>query len=156
MKYLPRCCIGVLLAAGITACSATATPVHSTAPTAHAIGGTLTIDDWGFCPLNSACSSAPPTSCEGTGATYGGFSDINSGTQVQIEDGSGNIVAVGSLGDGTTSTASAGFVNCTFNFEVTNVPDESIYQVAIGDRSPVTYSRAELVSNGWNVALTVS
>lgn len=76
----------------------------------------------------------------------GGFSDIVQGTQVMVQDGSGEIIG--------SSTLAGGHLNeqgCTFTFRVT-VPDTNFYQITVSHRGALTYSREEMLANGWHVS----
>jgi hypothetical protein len=79
-------------------------------------------------------------SCSGTG----GYSDIGLGTQVNISDASGTLVAHGVLGLGETSG-----VGCEFPFTVDDVtPGSKFYTVEVAHRGGLTQTEAELREGG--------
>jgi len=85
---------------------------------------------------------------EGAGAVgpcqaSGGYSDINPGTQVTVEDASGKKLAVASLGKGESTGPS--YVNCRFDILVPDVPaGDGLYVVQVGQRGERTYKQNDL------------
>lgn len=90
-----------------------------------------------------------------SGATYacpggsgGGFDDIAVGTQVVVEDATtGAVLATTSLTGGTLGTT-----GCTFDFDV-EVPEAAFYRVEVSHRGEVAFSRQDLETQGWRVAM---
>jgi hypothetical protein len=79
------------------------------------------------------------------GGSGGGFDDLVAGAQVVVEDGARTVLA--------TSTLTGGVINtrgCTFTFKV-QVPDADFYRVTVTHRGTLTYSRNQMVANGWRV-----
>lgn len=85
--------------------------------------------------------------------TSGGYSDIRYGTPAKISDGSGKILATGSLGWGHND----GHGNCEFSFTLPSVPDADFYTVSVGagNRGELSFSRTELAEHDWYVGLTL-
>lgn len=128
--------------------------------TEHIVSGSMTILDSDF------SASSIGSSCSGKG----GYSDIGSGGQVTVKDGTGKTIAVGSLGSGhyvdalaaagltsTSGRSSSSFtvVGCRFTLTVADVPDADFYRIEIGHRRPVEHSRNELESMSWNLDLSL-
>lgn len=82
--------------------------------------------------------------CEGTG----GYSDVNAGTPVTVKNGKGEILTTSYLEQGR-----GGRYMCTFGitFEVTEGQDR--YVVNVGRRGELSFSFAELKSNGVSLVL---
>jgi hypothetical protein len=76
----------------------------------------------------------------------GGHDDIVAGARVTVRDGKGTVLATTVLTGGTPSTT-----GCTFAFR-THVPDADFYQVGVGHRGALTFSRDELDKKHWSVA----
>ncbi|WP_230535628.1 hypothetical protein OHB02_19025 [Streptomyces albidoflavus] len=78
--------------------------------------------------------------CSGTG----GYSDIDFGTQVNITDAAGTLVAHGSLGLGEKTDA-----GCTFPFTVDDVtPGSNFYTVEVSHRGGLTQTETDLRAGG--------
>jgi hypothetical protein len=85
----------------------------------------------------------------------GGYSDIGPGAQITVRNGSGDILGVGSLGNGTP-TAGAPKARCTYQATVDAVPaGEGFYSVEIASRGEITQSEAELKANGHKFELSL-
>jgi hypothetical protein len=80
----------------------------------------------------------------------GGYDDISAGTQVNIRDGSGELLASSSLDAGEDMS-----IACTFTFTVDDVPKADFYSVEVGDRGDLSYSYDEMVENSWYVSLSL-
>lgn len=91
----------------------------------------------------------------------GGYSDISPGLDIVIKSSSGDILAVGNLGQGSLHGDPRGdgsirfYPGCAFRFEVDNIPYSDFYEIAIGRRGSQTYSRTELDAQEWNVTYTL-
>jgi hypothetical protein len=81
------------------------------------------------------------------------FADIAEGALVSVRDGDGSLLATGRLGVGKPSTGKHG--QCTFPYDIPEVPDASFYAVGIADRGGPTYSRAEMDAQGWRLDLSI-
>jgi hypothetical protein len=78
--------------------------------------------------------------CSGTG----GYSDIDFGTQVNVTDAAGTLVAVGSLGFGQKTE-----LGCEFPFTVDDItPGSKFYTVEVSHRGGLTQTEDELRSGG--------
>jgi hypothetical protein len=80
----------------------------------------------------------------------GGYDDISAGTQVNIRDGSGELLASSSLDVGEDMT-----IACTFPFTVEDVPKADFYSVEVGDRGDLSFSYDEMVESDWYVSLSL-
>lgn len=114
----------------------------------HTITGTLTLGD-GSDPNSNNFYSKGSGNCSG----QSGYDDITQGAQVTVTDGGGNVLATSSLGLG--DQIGSGFGSCRFSFTLTGVPDAAFYGVTISDRGTLNYSRAQMESAGWSVAMTL-
>lgn len=93
--------------------------------------------------------------------------DIAVGAQVTVLGASGDILAIGKITSGKlvdTQPYSDPYTtgdkwmtgNCLFEFQVGGVPsDRKIYSVAVATYNPVSFTRAELQSRDWRVALSI-
>lgn len=105
----------------------------------NTITGTFTLTD----PEVDYSSS----SCSGTG----GFSDISAGTGVVVKNEDGATIATADLAyDPDGSSAS----RCHYTFTV-EVPAAEFYAVSVGRRGELTYSKAEMEAQGWQVGFTL-
>jgi len=82
--------------------------------------------------------------------TEGGYDDVRVGTDVVVKDGQGAIIGVGSLEGGQAESA----FDCRFDFSL-EVKDSEFYSFEIGDRGEISYSRADLESQAWDVSFTL-
>ncbi|MET9154501.1 hypothetical protein ABZX82_25035 [Streptomyces griseoflavus] len=135
------CWTGVSLAGGNgthAASGASASPSVSTERTEEVEGpfstdGTLTVAGIG-------AGLDPEELCSGTG----GYSDIDFGTQVNVTDATGTLVAVGSLGFGQKTE-----LGCEFPFTVDDVtPGSKFYEVEVSHRGSLTQTEDELRAGG--------
>jgi hypothetical protein len=105
----------------------------------HTVTGILTVvDDYAGAMSGSFCNGK------------GGYADLKNGVQVLIEDKSGTILEKGELGGGTVTNG-----YCDFPFTIWNVPASDFYQVEIGRRGGLTYTKAEMEAAGWTLALSI-
>ncbi|GAB2582715.1 hypothetical protein [Microlunatus antarcticus] len=107
-------------------------PTSTAAPQTTTVAGWVRLDD----------RATATHDCEGQGR----HADIAEGTAVVVSDQTGT-----ELGDGTlTPYGSQGSV-CSYTFSISGVPvDADTYTFAVGDRSPVVISAAELRSQAWS------
>ncbi|MGW3735164.1 hypothetical protein [Streptomyces sp. NPDC005148] len=83
--------------------------------------------------------------CSGTG----GYSDIDFGTQVNVTDADGTLVATGSLGLGEKAEA-----GCVFPFTVDDIaPGSKFYTVEVAHRGGLTQTEAALRAGGLEFTL---
>jgi hypothetical protein len=78
-----------------------------------------------------------------------GYSDIHDGTRVVVMDSEDDVIASGTLDEGSGSSL------CEFSFEVDEIPDRDEYWVEIGNRTELHYTRSELEDDDWKLALTL-
>ena len=108
----------------------------------HIVTGDLSLTD-----SSSFSNLSSGDSCEGTG----GYSDINAGRQVIIEDQTGQTLSTSQFSNGTFDG-----VSCVFNFEFTGIPKATFYRVhQSGDRGVLQYSYDDMVKSNWSVHLTL-
>ncbi|MEN9645818.1 MAG: hypothetical protein RL238_2487 [Actinomycetota bacterium] len=69
--------------------------------------------------------------------------DLVDGAPVVVTDGAGNVVAQGTLGDGT-----AKFDACVRSFEVVGVPDVAGFRVSVGSYGPIDVTADALEAAG--------
>ncbi|MET7904790.1 hypothetical protein ABZS86_26350 [Streptomyces sp. NPDC005355] len=118
--------------------SSSATSGASRAPAPFETDGTLTLADVG-----AGLETGEP--CSGTG----GYSDIDLGTQVNITDEDGTLVATGSLGLGEKAEA-----GCVFSFTVDDIaPGSKFYTVEVSHRGGLTQTEAALRAGGLEFTL---
>jgi serine/threonine-protein kinase len=108
----------------------------------HTITGTMTVWD-------SRAHYASKWDCSGEG----GYDDIRYGTPVTVRDGTGRIIATGSLDGGKSVEPSGGA--CEFTFRVDGVPKVDFYQVEVSHRGALTYSFSDLETHGWSVTASL-
>jgi hypothetical protein len=77
----------------------------------------------------------------------GSYSDIRVGTQVTVKNESGTIIGSGELFSPTYDSAA---LECSFPFEITNLPDASFYVVSVSQRDSHTYQASDLTAKGWH------
>jgi hypothetical protein len=115
--------------------------------------------------------SGDMSECEGTG----GYDDVSEGVPVTIRDQEDNIVGSATLAnasadeiasriaardeDATLAEAQAlvermDGVACVLVFDA-EVDDAEFYDIEVGERGKISYSRKELIGNGWTAAFTL-
>ncbi len=84
----------------------------------------------------------------------GDFSDIGEGTQIVIEDQSGETIALGALEAGTLVDGGGDTLLCSYPFTLTKVPETAFYSILVGDgsRGGVQFTQ-EQMQNGPAIAL---
>jgi hypothetical protein len=95
--------------------------------------------------LNDPGAERSETDCTGSGQ----YADIAGGLEVTISDESGE--AIGSTGLAFDPRGTAD--QCLFIWEVM-IGDASTYAIKVGERDAGTYSRADMDSRYWQVAVT--
>lgn len=85
--------------------------------------------------------------------TSGGFSDIGSGTDITVLDGSGIVIATSRLERPVTLEGQTWA--CVFPFIIENVPAVDFYTIEVGRRGDLTYSAAELQAADYHLDLTL-
>jgi len=106
--------------------------------------GSITVIDTDFYLSSSVETNG--SSCY----TSGGYSDVNSGTNVTVKNGDGKLLGVTDLSSGVT----VGSYMCKFSFEL-EVSKSDFYSFDIGNRDEVSYAKEELEDKGWNLELTL-
>ncbi|MGV9814339.1 hypothetical protein ACWDTQ_20790 [Streptomyces cellulosae] len=136
------CWAGVSLAGGngSDASAADASASHSVSPERttdmegpFSTDGTLTVTGIG-------AGLEPGELCSGTG----GYSDIDFGTQVNVTDAAGTLVAMGDLGLGEKTE-----LGCEFPFTVDDItPGSKFYTIEVSHRGGLTQTEEELRAGG--------
>ena len=78
-----------------------------------------------------------------------GYDDISAGAPVTVKDKAGTVLASSFLDSGTSAGS-----DCTFSLAV-EVPDSAFYQIEVGHRGAVTFSKSDLQSIGWTADLSI-
>ena len=131
--------VGVLLAGGayIALQNGLLSPKHTITGTFDLYGGSSSISP-NVLVLGSTCSGE------------GGYSDIQAGMPITVKDENGKILGATSLGEGSGSA-----FDCTFTYTFTDVGDASIYSIEGGRRGAVSYTKDQMESQNWTVALQI-
>jgi len=110
----------------------------------HTIRGEMTLMDYDSFRRMSAGSS-----CSGDG----GYSDMDEGATVSVKNQSGTLIGSGHLGAGKIE----GDVlkACVFPFEVKGVKDAQFFQVEVGRRGGLSYSKADMEQKDWTVSASL-
>jgi hypothetical protein len=85
-----------------------------------------------------------------------GYDDISEGTTVEITDGTGKVIGIGSLDRPAriaNSIDNALTSGCSFTFYVDKVSKTAFYNVEVSHRGKVGYSYDQMVANLWTVSL---
>lgn len=85
--------------------------------------------------------------CEGRG----GYDDVTEGLQVLVKDGQGEAVATSRLGEGIANTSKT---VCSFPFSI-EVPDAKFYEISVGRRGSLSYSKGDLEARDWRVEFSL-
>lgn len=87
-------------------------------------------------------------SCEGG---QGGYSDIDPTTAVTVYDAAGKVVGAAPLGTDCLDTFgdTADPSTAAWTTKVPGIPDSKFYQVEVGHRGKLTFSRAQLAGADW-------
>ncbi len=81
----------------------------------------------------------------------GGYSDIEAGAQIEVQNGEGATIALGTLAPGVKDGA-----DCDFGFTISDIPEgESIYSFRAGNsiRGGMKYTRQQLKDDDDTIAL---
>jgi hypothetical protein len=150
VKRLTTALAATVLLTGCGVSQLASKAASSPTPTSFTIKGTMTVKSGEGSDPNMGKSCI----------TDGGYADISTGTQVTVKNGTGKVLALGSLGPGSTSDwltlptfdPETGSIEsrpqatkCRFAFSVPNVPEgEDFYAVEVSHRGEVRYSRSDL------------
>ena len=119
-------------------------------PPARAIGGVLILDQ--PTPVERGGGE-----CRGTG----GYADLRSGVEVTVADPAGTVLDTSRLQARPAATDAAGGLSlaersrCTWSFGFRDLPDQPSYEITIGERGAVSYTRDELEAAGWTVQVSL-
>lgn len=133
----------------ITPTTSPAVPQSSTgnlpqAPSVYSIRGSLNLID--------SKIGGTLNKCYGTG----GFDDIGPSMPVTVRDGKGNILATGTTGTGSQPQNSEyAAVECTFKFQVDNIPKSNFYSIEVNRRGELNFSFEEMQRKNWEVNFTL-
>lgn len=79
-----------------------------------------------------------------------GYDDISVGSPVQVSDENGQTIGAASLGSGEVRDGA-----CAFDYVISDLPDAGFYNVSVGRRGELTYSRSELEEKNWELVSTL-
>jgi hypothetical protein len=119
-------------------------------PNTHDLAGRLILDQ--ATPVERGGGE-----CRGTG----GYEDLRSGLPVTATDPSGAVLGSGTLMAAPAPTTPSGDVpeaerrRCVWTFRLRALPERASYDIGIGERGAVTYTREELDTVGWNVEVAL-
>jgi len=133
----------VLLLAG---CGSASSRPTAFAEKTHALHGQLLLSD-NSDPFNHL----PDQKC--SGGDDANLSTYAAGARVTVKNGAGDLIAMGSLDEGTTT--GKGGETCKEEFAIPNVPQAHSYRVQIADRYEVNYSQVEMEAGGWRVLMSI-
>jgi hypothetical protein len=87
----------------------------------------------------------------------GGFSDIQAGMPVIVQDEKNTILSTGTTETGyhPRERELSGRI-CIFKFTVKNIPVAKFYSIEVGRRGKLTYSFDEMVKKKWDVSFVLS
>jgi len=83
-------------------------------------------------------------------STSGGFTDIQEGAPVVIQNGDGDVIATSSLQAGTQAGSA-----CVFFSEFHNLAKAKFYSIEVTHRGKITKSYDDLAAEGWRIGLTL-
>ncbi len=83
-----------------------------------------------------------------------GYPDIRPDTPVTVRDGTGALLGRTTLGNGTLRRTILIRDDCVHRFSLT-VPDRGAYEIEVGTRGSLAFSRADLERNQWEVSLGI-
>lgn len=114
----------------------------------HTLTGTfeLTSSSLGFYTDQPTCSG------------YGGYGDIQSGTEVAVYDGGGKVLGQGSLGAGQPGSVDWGknrSYTCTFEFKIPDLPKSDFYKIEVSSRGDLLFAYEELEQQGWSIGASL-
>lgn len=115
----------------------------------HTLTGSVVIAD-SQAVVSGVPDWSPGGQCDGS--TTNGYGDLSAGAQVTVKNGSGRIVAVGTIREGKPNYDGA---TCTMPLKVSGIPKASFYQVEVSHRGELSYSYAQLQRRHWRVSLTI-
>lgn len=138
----------LLLVAGCSGRHAVPAPTPTTAaPASHRLLGIYTVH--GIYKSRDYGKPCKPAEA--------GYPDIHAGTPVQVRDGTtGAVLATAALSGGILRKQPlvGPDDDCRFQFSLT-VPDRAKYQVEVGRRGAVEFTRDELEKSHWTANLTI-
>lgn len=111
----------------------------------HTITGTLTVNG------DVDTITVYGQFCSGVG----GYSDLDIGTPVVVKNGTGAVIATGSVGGGDVLLNGATKIICVFPFEVKDVPDSDFYVIEVSHRGGLTFSKSDLEASGWKADFSI-
>jgi hypothetical protein len=135
--------LGLVLTVALSGCSATTTSANG--PSTFKTTGSISVP-----------SGADPryvgTPCSGFRGVddqpiAGNYSDIKTGAQVVVKDGSGKTIALSTLDAGTLAQASgSATLVCRSSFALKGLPNAKFYSIHIGNstRSDVQFTESEM------------
>ena len=138
--------IALLLVAG--ACSPVGGASPSATPPQQTISGSMVLT--GSTSAGTIRRTDGASGCVG----LGGYGDIQSGAQVTLRDGTGQVIGLTTLGSGRMTRDDA-LIDCRFEFAFADIPEAAFYSVEVGRRGEVRASSEDLSARGWTFAMTL-
>lgn len=121
---------------------------------APAGGGHRILGEYDVHGVYGAGEGGSPRPGQACAASTVGYQDIHPGTPVVFRDGAGTVLARVALGAGAIRMTAGFRDDCVYRFSAT-VPDAPAYQIEVGSRGSVAFSRQELAKAGWRAQLTI-
>lgn len=153
-----RLTLTLVLLVGCAGPVATAVPTPEPTPALATLSGSLTLtDSEAFARFDDDAELAARGEWCASQSTHG-YTDIKVGTQIVVKDETGGILGTGSAiggevrGGGTYDSERDA---CVWTFTVAGLEDAEFYTVEAGRRGGPTYSRTDLETMDWTVALEI-
>ena len=138
--------IGPFATGAVVGAAPSASPQLPSQPATHMVLGSITVIDTKPSALFPSITTKG-TECHGSG----GYSDLAAGASVILRDERGTVLSSAALVDGSGTKTS-----CTLSFLLPAVPDTAqFYVVTVSHRGEVSTSHADMVTSGWQIALTI-
>lgn len=139
----------------LVGCTSSTTGGTTGSSSSEGITGSISMTGGGWGPGSSATASNGD-SCFASSTNSSVDRILQPGTQVVIKDAAGVILGSGELADGRVVPYAGGHT-CGWAFSVPSAKhDSEQYQLELAGQQGKTYSKAQMESNGWNIALEVS
>ena len=154
MRSMPAVCAVAVLAAACSSPGASPRDSAATVSTAagHPLSGTISVPGFDPTGLGTGLYSGPAGTC----IAKTGYDDVQAGGQVTIRDGAGTVIGLAPLQRAPVTSPDMHLEGrCRFPFSAT-VPDADFYQISVGHRNALTYSRDELAAESWTLSLSLS
>ena len=108
----------------------------------------------GSIELRDSNPIASPPSIDGTTSDCrgaGNYGDLRSGAALTVSDGAGTVLATVTLGPGTGGPPNI----CRFEFSLVDVPDVSVYRLAVGHLRVGSFDYGDMQVQDWTVRVVL-